>query len=120
MSGDWRAQAACARSPDLFFGPDDETARERRQRAVKARRICAGCPVRLECLSFARARALRFGVWGGEDFERPGRRMCRNGLHLMDAANTWTDSSGHRNCRACRNAADQRSRIRQQQEEEAA
>ena len=110
MSGGWRDQAACSGSPDFFFGPEDETARERRQRAAKAGRICAVCPVRLECLSFARVRDLRFGVWGGEDFERPGKRMCRNGLHLMDTANTWIDSSGHRNCRACRNASDRRAR----------
>ena len=120
MSGGWRSQAACKGSPELFFGPDDETAGERRQRAGKARRICAPCPVRLECLMFARVRGLQFGVWGGEDFELPAKRMCRNGLHLMDTANTWIDPDGHRNCRACRNAADQRARVRQQQEGEAA
>jgi WhiB family transcriptional regulator, redox-sensing transcriptional regulator len=110
MSGGWRSQAACKGSADLFFGPDDETAQERRARAANARRICAGCPVRLECHTFAQVRDLQFGVWGGEDFERSRKRMCRNGLHLMDIANTWIDSAGHRNCRACRNAADRRAR----------
>ena len=120
MSGGWRSQAACTGSPGLFFGPDGETADERRDRAAQARRICACCPVRIECHSFAQVRNLQWGVWGGEDFERSRKRMCHNGLHLMDTANTWIDSSGHRNCRACRNAADQRARARQQQDKGAA
>jgi hypothetical protein len=115
VNAGWQEHAACGGHLDLFFGPDDEKARERRRRVAKAQRICACCPVRVLCLSFARSRRLKFGVWGGEDFEQP-RPLCRNNLHLMDVANTWVDPDGHRNCRACRNAADQRARQRQEGE----
>ena len=100
----------------LFFGPDGETARQRQERTAEARRICRYCPLRAACLEFAVRNHIHDGIWGGVDLERHGKRMCRNGLHLMDAANTWTDPDGHRNCRACRNAADRRTRARQQEE----
>ena len=101
----------------LFFGPDEETARQRQVRTAKAKAVCRTCPARTACLNFAQDNRLQFGVWGGVDLEDRRRRMCGNGLHLMDTANTWVDSSGHRNCRACRNASDRRERARKQQEE---
>ena len=94
----------------LFFGPDEETARDRQVRTAKAKAICRTCPARTACLNFAQDSRMQFGVWGGEDLEDRRSRMCRNDLHLMDAANTWTDPDGHRNCRACRNATDRRAR----------
>lgn len=104
----------------LFFGSDEETSRQRRTRAAEARGICARCPVKAACLDFAMEHRIQFGIWGGVDLERKSRRMCRNGLHLMDAANTWTDPDGGRNCRACRRAADARERARKRQNEERA
>ena len=55
----WAAFAACRdRDPDLFFpaSPEGES---------DALRICAGCPVQLDCLEFALEAKIRFGVWGG-------------------------------------------------------
>ena len=105
-----RKPACTSPGPDLWFGPDGEHARDRAVREVKAKAICAGCPVRLGCLLSAKERGERFGIWGGEDFERPGRRVCGNGLHLMDAVNLYVNPSGVRNCRACRNAYEQQRR----------
>ncbi len=42
----------------------------------RAKSLCAGCPVRAECLDGALSRAEPWGVWGGEIFER-GRVIPR-------------------------------------------
>ena len=55
----WTVDAACADAdPDLFFG-------EHGRPATEAKAICAGCPVRAECLDFALEGRERFGIWGG-------------------------------------------------------
>ena len=53
----------CNRDPDLWFA-DDPADLER------AKALCAGCPIRRECLAAALAQAEPWGVWGGEIFER--------------------------------------------------
>jgi WhiB family transcriptional regulator, redox-sensing transcriptional regulator len=49
--------------PDLWFAeaPAD---------LERAKTLCAGCPVRRQCLAAALERAEPWGVWGGEIFER--------------------------------------------------
>jgi Transcription factor WhiB len=37
-------------------------------------RLCAGCPVELECWAASVARDERFGVWSGIDRTRPNRK----------------------------------------------
>jgi len=70
--GSWRPRAACRTAdPDLFFpgGADVPTA------TVRALEICAGCPVREECLAFAVETGQRAGIWGGHtEDERPAIR----------------------------------------------
>jgi WhiB family redox-sensing transcriptional regulator len=63
--------AACATTdPELFF-PDS------RSPASEAKEICAGCPVRPECLEYALAAAEEFGVWGGLT-EKERRKLLRS------------------------------------------
>jgi WhiB family redox-sensing transcriptional regulator len=107
-----RTPACTQHDPDLWFGHDGEPAARRARREITAKAICEACPVRAACLAGAKARGERFGIWGGEDLEHPARRMCGNGLHRMDAANTWVDGRGNRNCRACRNAQERQRRQR--------
>ncbi|MFV0257611.1 MAG: WhiB family transcriptional regulator [Acidimicrobiales bacterium] len=60
----WRAQAACRHVPDaadLFFS-------EEIHEIAAAKRICAACPVMLDCLEGAVERAEPCGVWGGQLF----------------------------------------------------
>ncbi len=65
MTG-WRSLAACAGQPGLFFGPGDtEQWRAHRRREARAKAVCAGCPVRQQCLGFAVASGERSGIWGG-------------------------------------------------------
>ncbi len=62
----WRFDAACATSdPDLFF-PVGSTGTALRQ-AERAKQVCAGCPVRLQCLEWALETDQPHGVWGGTD-----------------------------------------------------
>lgn len=72
---DWRSQSSCSdQDPELFFpigttGPAVE-------QADAAKRICAGCSVREECLEFAIASNQDAGIWGGltEDERRTLKR----------------------------------------------
>lgn len=58
-----RPELPCNRDPDLWFA-DDPADLER------AKALCAGCPIRRECLAAALARAEPCGVWGGAIFDR--------------------------------------------------
>jgi WhiB family redox-sensing transcriptional regulator len=76
---DWRAVGAClGADPELFF-PVSMTGRAIIQIA-EAKAICARCPVRRECLDFARANEPIDGIWGGttsQDRQRNRRRERR-------------------------------------------
>lgn len=88
----FRSQAACRASrltPEDFVGPDRPERRyEREARIARAKRVCAGCPVRLECLEWAIQRR-EVGVWGGTT-EDERRLMIRKAtglyLHRRDPA----------------------------------
>jgi WhiB family transcriptional regulator, redox-sensing transcriptional regulator len=72
------AGAACGPGDtDLFFGPEAETAEERRSREAKAISICADCPVRPACLARALANREQHGVWGGVSFPIENRTRER-------------------------------------------
>lgn len=59
----WRLAAACrSADPELFF-PLSGSGRALEQIA-EAKLICAGCPVRRQCLAFA-MRTRPQGIWGG-------------------------------------------------------
>lgn len=62
----WQDDAACRDyDSDLFFEPDNEWPAVRARREQAAKKVCAGCPVRADCLSFAESGPEVFGVWGG-------------------------------------------------------
>ena len=74
------AGAACKGADlGLFFGPDAEFVTARREREAAAKAICAGCPVRLDCLDYALDSGQAFGTWGGlnEDERRALLRQRR-------------------------------------------
>ena len=115
----WVEHAACAGSdPELFY-PERTTPR----RAVAAiRRVCAGCPVRQQCLDDAIGRGDRYGIWGGLTYHErlayartgatpappptDGTRLCRN------AASHGPASPGYSQCYECRDASAKRDRAR--------
>ena len=66
----WMLEAKCLDAdPEAFFPEKGGSTRE-------AKRICATCPVRSECLDYALAKDERFGIWGGLS-ERERRRTKR-------------------------------------------
>jgi WhiB family transcriptional regulator, redox-sensing transcriptional regulator len=60
-----RADALPCRNfdPDLWFSDSPEE-------LETAKSLCAGCPLKVECLAGAIEREEPWGVWGGEIFER--------------------------------------------------
>jgi len=64
----WQDKGACVGRPSAIFFP------RRGENASRAKAVCAGCPVRDECLEYALANGERFGVWGGKS-ERERRRI---------------------------------------------
>jgi WhiB family transcriptional regulator, redox-sensing transcriptional regulator len=77
---EWRERAACLNYPAiLFFGLDDsESPAERRARETQAKRICASCVVRNECLDYALTTREPYGIWGGlTELERRARLRSR-------------------------------------------
>jgi hypothetical protein len=59
----WRTGGSCTeRDPELWFSPLPA-------QRVEAVTVCEGCPVRVQCLSWARKTGQQFGIWGGIDFE---------------------------------------------------
>lgn len=122
--GDWRLQARCRGMGDYpWFGPSlfghtnrtEESAIKRRERIIKAKNICAECPVRQECLNEGKREA--HGIWGGltpeerrrgETFGRPKsangntyKTHCPHG-HELSGDNLYVPPSGSRMCRTCR------------------
>lgn len=78
-AANWRSAGAClSADPDLFF-PISTTGPAEKQIA-RAKMICSGCTVRLECLEFAMTHDQVYGIWGGttaEDRQRQRRRKRR-------------------------------------------
>ena len=78
----WQELGLCrGADPLLFFHTQNERGSSRSRRDQLAKRVCASCPVRLECADYAiRAREPN-GVWGGlseEDREGIFRQMDRS------------------------------------------
>jgi len=67
---EWHSRALCAQTdPEAFFPEKGGSTRD-------AKKICTGCDVRAECLSYALSNDERFGIWGGLS-ERERRRLKR-------------------------------------------
>lgn len=74
LSENWRAYALCAEvDPDLWFPEKGNTSAVR-----AAKRICARCPVRVQCLDYAVKNHEEYGVWGGHNVRE--RRTIRADL----------------------------------------
>jgi WhiB family redox-sensing transcriptional regulator len=66
----WHDRAACLEADaDSFFPEKGGSSRP-------AKRVCAGCTVRTQCLAYALDNDERFGIWGGMS-ERERRQLKR-------------------------------------------
>jgi len=70
MDTTWMSGGKCREvDPELFF-PSDGVG------VIKARKVCAQCPVQAQCLEYALDNQIEHGVWGGAS-ERERRRLLR-------------------------------------------
>lgn len=89
---DWRDLARCREVDPELFHPEVDRGSVYEAQVAAAKRVCAGCYVRPDCLAFA-LRALPYGVAGGlTPEERRGlRRPSRDRIAaLVEAAHTAT------------------------------
>jgi WhiB family redox-sensing transcriptional regulator len=70
MDTNWMARGTCRYEPPATFFPSDGVGVE------YAKRICATCPVREQCLEYALDNRIDHGVWGGTS-ERQRRRLLK-------------------------------------------
>jgi WhiB family redox-sensing transcriptional regulator len=64
----WQSDALCAQTdPEAFFPEKGGSTRD-------AKKICASCEVRAQCLEYALQNDERFGIWGGLS-ERERRKL---------------------------------------------
>ncbi|WP_084074007.1 WhiB family transcriptional regulator [Demequina sp. NBRC 110052] len=69
----WQERALCAQTdPEAFFPEKGGSTRE-------AKKVCASCDVRSECLDYALEHDERFGIWGGLS-ERERRKLKRRAV----------------------------------------
>jgi WhiB family transcriptional regulator, redox-sensing transcriptional regulator len=84
---DWFAQGACRDDdPDKLFV---QGAAQNR-----AKQICSGCPVRVECLADALDNRIEFGVWGGMT-ERERRALLRRRPEVTSWASLLEQAREH-------------------------
>jgi WhiB family redox-sensing transcriptional regulator len=117
----WRDQAACL---DVVTAEHDPFFADSAEVQAEAIAICATCPVRDACLTFAVRTGQQYGIWGGQPQqivrrliaqERAGRphsrrvpashpqaskTHCKRGHHFT-AENTYYAPDGQRRCRTC-------------------
>lgn len=68
LDEDWKDQAACKDSWDLFFGPDSTEVAA--WQVEEARKLCNSCIVQPDCNQYAEARNEKHGVWGSVNREK--------------------------------------------------
>ncbi|MCQ4120716.1 WhiB family transcriptional regulator [Rhodococcus tibetensis] len=63
---EWQVHGLC-RGVDssMFFHPDGQRGRIRKQRELRAKQLCNRCPVLVQCREHALTVEEPFGVWGG-------------------------------------------------------
>jgi len=72
---DEHGELPCANYPDAFFHEDPTNGVGPRYDYTIAKKLCAECPIRLECAEYALAADETYGVWGGLT---PGQRRQLN------------------------------------------
>jgi WhiB family redox-sensing transcriptional regulator len=76
---EWTEQALCAQTDPESFYP------EKGEPTANAKKVCARCEVKAECLAYALDNRERYGVWGGLS-ERERRKLLPPNLSPAFAA----------------------------------
>jgi WhiB family transcriptional regulator, redox-sensing transcriptional regulator len=89
----WQNSAACRNVDTELFFPIGRTGRAAAE-ARQAKAICARCPVRQPCLTYALATHQAYGIWGGYDEDE--RRVMHGKHRIPPAGKRLTGRSGPR------------------------
>jgi WhiB family redox-sensing transcriptional regulator len=106
--GSWRDRAACR---DVVTADYDPFFADTADLQLEAIGICATCPVRDDCLTFAVRTGQQYGIWGGQP-EQTIRRLIASdragqppGHRPLaghpQANNTYYTPDGRRRCHTC-------------------
>ena len=78
---EWQFEGACrVLPPEMFFHPEGERGRSRRQRIEQAKAVCEACPVIEACREHALTVREPYGVWGGLSEDERQRLYARADL----------------------------------------
>lgn len=84
---DWVDRAICkGLDPNTFFPSSKDSDCD--FKIKQAKKICSGCPVRLECLTYALVHKEAYGIWGGMTERRISR--LRNEIGETDEDFVYT------------------------------
>lgn len=101
----WMIDAACRGMGPKAFVPDAPAHRDRQsvRRYMKAKEVCATCPVTAQCAEYGRDE--RHGVWGGTTpADRSPRMQTTAIVHGTDAGYRAHFNRHDEPCEACRHA----------------
>lgn len=110
ISTDFMSEAVCTSvDPELFF--PDMTGAGARNQARRAAAICEGCPVVVQCRTYAEQIGATHGVWGAQH---------RHGKPVVDVVITHGTEAGYKAhyrrgqspCEACRAASNRANKER--------
>jgi hypothetical protein len=68
MDPDWDQAACLSRPRDWWMGSLSEKDRIVYPQRTAAKAICDSCPIKGDCLAYARSQTKTFGIWGGKVF----------------------------------------------------
>ena len=69
MAIDAVGEVPCQRLPEVFFPEDLPEPEVRTEAEAAAKRLCADCPIRNLCASYAVETGQAWGIWGGLNAE---------------------------------------------------
>ena len=91
----WQDDAACrGTDPELWFPSRGDS-------TTQQKAICAGCPVRAQCLEHAIVNVESFGIWGGTS-ERERRRIRAARRTKTRRSSGWSHGTTYGYQRGCR------------------
>jgi WhiB family redox-sensing transcriptional regulator len=79
----WQEDAKCKGGDvEVFYLPFNARMAEKRRLIAEAKKVCAGCSVREQCLNYALDIKEPYGVWGGMSEEERRVLLRRKGIVL--------------------------------------
>lgn len=107
---DWSRANCLGCDPTLFF-PEIEDQATVQHTYAEARRVCASCVIRDECLAYAVEANERWGIWGGRSPRERERMRSGTPLSARKHGSYTTYNTHGCRCGPCSEAAAERRRV---------